>query len=171
MDRRVALLIALAFALSSCERMVTPHGKQILRDAETKYNDGDFAGAITLYEQALDTPENAPDIHYKLALLYDDKLGEPLNAIHHFRRYLAIAPNGPRVLDVKSFIKRDELALLTSLSGDSVVPRAEAVRLRNENLALRKQLEDERAKNKAATGEASPAHAKKTPAKKRSGSH
>ncbi len=41
-------------------------------------------------------------------------------------------------------MKRDELALLTSLSGDTVVPRSEAARLRNENLALRKQLEDER---------------------------
>ena len=41
-------------------------------------------------------------------------------------------------------MKRDELALLTNLSGDTVVPRAEAARLRNENLALRKQLEDER---------------------------
>jgi nucleoid-associated protein YgaU len=32
--------------------------------------------------------------------------------------------------------------LVTSLSGDSIVTRSEAARLRNENLALRKQIEE-----------------------------
>jgi nucleoid-associated protein YgaU len=39
-------------------------------------------------------------------------------------------------------MKRDEVALLTNLSGDSVVTRTEAARLRNENLSLRKEIED-----------------------------
>jgi len=39
-------------------------------------------------------------------------------------------------------MKRDEVALLTNLSGDSVVSRTEAARLRNENLSLRKEIED-----------------------------
>ncbi len=38
-------------------------------------------------------------------------------------------------------IKRDEIAVLTALSGDSAITRAEAARLRNENLALHKQME------------------------------
>jgi LysM repeat protein len=38
-------------------------------------------------------------------------------------------------------VKRDEIAAVTSLSGDSVVTRAEAARLRNENLNLHKELE------------------------------
>jgi nucleoid-associated protein YgaU len=38
-------------------------------------------------------------------------------------------------------VKRDELGVITSLSGDSVVTRAEAARLRNENLDLHKELE------------------------------
>ena len=39
-------------------------------------------------------------------------------------------------------MKRDEIAALTALSGDSVITRAEAARLRNENLTLHKQLEE-----------------------------
>ena len=50
--------------------------------------------------------------------------------------------NGARASDVKNLIKRDEVALLTSLSGDSVVTRTEAARLRNENLNLRKEMEE-----------------------------
>jgi len=42
---------------------------------------------------------------------------------------------------VKNSMKRDEIDALTALSGDSVITRAEAARLRNENLTLHKELE------------------------------
>lgn len=140
-----ALLLGLAFASGSCDRMITPRSSQIIKDAESKTADGNFLRAITLYESALDDSPRSADIHYRLALLYDDRMGDPLNALHHFKRYLTLAPSGPRASEVKEFMKKDELALSTSLSGDSVVSRAEAARLRNENLTLRKELEEMRA--------------------------
>ena len=140
-----ALLLGLALALASCDRMITPRSAQIIKDAETKTADGNYLRAITLYESALDDSPRSADIHYRLALLYDDRMGDPLNALHHFKRYLTLAPSGPRASEVKEFMKKDELALGTSLSGDSVVSRAEAARLRNENLTLRKELEELRA--------------------------
>jgi LysM repeat protein len=70
---------------------------------------------------------------------------DPLHALHHFKRYLTLAPSGPHANEVKNFMKKDELELGTTLSGDSVVSRSEAARLKNENLALRKDLEDLRA--------------------------
>src|SRR5438552_6163989 len=73
-------------------------------------------------------------------------MNDPLNALHHFKRYLIIAPNGARANDVKGFVKRDEVALLTSLSGDALISRAEATRLRNENLSLRGDLDKGRAR-------------------------
>jgi nucleoid-associated protein YgaU len=68
-------------------------------------------------------------------------MNDPLNALHHFKRYLVLSPNGSHASDVKDSVKRDEIAVVTSLSGDSVVTRAEAARLRNENLNLHKELE------------------------------
>ena len=112
-----------------------------MQDADSKSAQGDFARAINLYEAALDDSPRCAEIHYKLALLYDDKLNDPVGALHHFRRYLALAPHGPHANDVKTSIKRDEIAVLTVLSGDSVVPRSEAARLRNENLDLHKELQ------------------------------
>ena len=74
--------------------------------------------------------------------LYDDKMNDPLSALHHFKRYLTLSPNGSHAGDVKNSMKRDEVAcVLTTLSGDSVVTRTEAARLRNENLNLHKELE------------------------------
>src|SRR5438445_3513317 len=110
-----------------------------MQDAESKSARGDFARAINLYEAALDDSPRCAEVHYKLALLYNDKLNDPVSALHHFRRYLALSPNGPHANDAKNSIRRDELAALTSLSGDSIVTRAEAARLRNENLNTHKQ--------------------------------
>lgn len=133
----------------SCDRMITPRNAQLVKDADAKSAQGDFARAINLYEAALDDSPRCADIHYKLALLYDDKLNDPLNALHHFKRYLALSPSGSRANDVKNSIKRDEIALTTSLSGDLVVTRTEAARLRNENLNLRKELEERASKTRS----------------------
>jgi LysM repeat protein len=140
-----ALAIGLALLCGSCDRMITPRNAQIIKDAENKTADGNYLRAITLYESALDDSPRTADVHYRLALLYDDKMHDPLHALHHFKRYLTLAPSGPHANEVKNFMKKDELELGTSLSGDSVVSRAEAARLKNENLALRKELEDLRA--------------------------
>ena len=137
----VWLSIFVACGFTGCDRLTTSRHAQLVQDADGKSAQGDFARAINLYEAALDDSPRCAEIHYKLGLLYDDKMNDPLNALHHFKRYLALSPNGSHANDVKNSIKRDEVALLTILSGDSVVPRAEAARLRNENLNLHKELE------------------------------
>ena len=137
----LSLSILFVPVFAGCARMMTTRYAQLVKDAEAKAAQGDFLRAINLYEAALDDSPRCAEVHYKLALLYDDKMNDPLNALHHFKRYLTLSPNGPHSNDVKNSMKRDEIALVTSLSGDSVVTRAEAARLRNENLNLRKQLE------------------------------
>ena len=88
---------------------------QLIQDADTKSAQGDFARAINLYEAALDDSPRCAEVHYKLALLYDDKLNDPVSALHHFRRYFALSPTGVHAADVKNSIKRDEIAALTAL--------------------------------------------------------
>src|SRR3954470_21342709 len=143
--KKIVVAAVLGLAAGGCDRMITPRSAQIVKDAENKTADGNFLRAITLYESALDDSPRAAEVHYRLALLYDDKMHDPLHALHHFKRYLTLAPSGPHANDVKNFMKKDELELGTSLSGDSAVSRAEAARLKNENLTLRKELEDRRA--------------------------
>jgi nucleoid-associated protein YgaU len=148
-----AICLGLALAGGGCDGMITSRQAQVIKDAEAKSADGNYLRAITLYESALDGSAKSADIHYRLALLYDDKMHDPLNALHHFKRYLTLAPTGTHASEVKNFMKKDELELGTSLSGDSVVSRAEAARLKNENLALRKDLEDQRARVSSAATE------------------
>ena len=139
------LCLSLLFvcALAGCDRVGNSRYSQLMQDADNKSAQGDFERAVNLYEAALDDSESSrkAEVHYRLGLIYDDKLNDPVSALHHFKRYLALSPNGPHANDVKNSMKRDEIAALTALSGDSVITRAEAARLRNENLTLHKELE------------------------------
>ena len=162
-----ALALGLALALTtSCDRMITPRSAQIIKDAENKTADGNYLRAVALYESALDDSPRTADVHYRLAILYDDKMHDPLHALHHFKRYLTLAPSGPHANEVKNFMKKDELELGTNLSGDSVVSRAEAARLKNENLALRKEVDEFRARHptEKSVAETKPADKKAGPA-------
>lgn len=136
------LLLALALTIAGCDRMITPRNVQTVKDADAKAAEGAYLQAISLYESALDNGPGCAEIHYKLALLYDDKMSDPLNALHHFKRYLTLDPTGSHATEVKKLMKRDEVTLATTLSGDAIVTRAEAARLKNENLTLRKELEE-----------------------------
>src|SRR3954468_15262385 len=164
--KKIAVAAILGLAAVSCDRMITPRSAQIVKDAESKTADGNFLRAITLYESALDDSPRSADVHYRLALLYDDKMHEPLHALHHFKRYLTLAPSGPHANEVKNFMKKDELELGTTLSGDAVVSRAEAARLKNENLALRKELDEFRGRHptEKSVAETKPADKKTGPA-------
>jgi tetratricopeptide (TPR) repeat protein len=137
----VWLPIVLICVLVGCDRVGGSRYAQLMQDADAKSAQGDFARAINLYEAALDDSPRCAEVHYKLAILYDDKLNDPVSALHHFRRYLALNPTGAHAADVKNSIRHDEIAALTVLSGDSVITRSEAARLRNENLTLHKELE------------------------------
>jgi nucleoid-associated protein YgaU len=147
--------------------MVTSRNTQRVKEADWKAAQGDYLWAINLYESALDGTPQSADVHYKLALLYDDKLNDPLHALHHFKRYLVLNPEGTHAAEVKDFMHRDEVALGTSLSGDSVVTRTEAARLRNENLRLHREIDAGPAKPRPSAEKSSPRHGEKS----KSGSH
>src|SRR5438093_11291356 len=162
------LSIFLALCFVGCDRLLPSRYNQLVQDADNKATQGDFGRAINLYEAALDDSPRCADVHYKLALLYDDKLNDPVSALHHFRRYLALTPTGAHATDVKNSIKHDEIAALTVLSGDSVITRSEAARLRNENLNLHKELETRAVPARSVTDKSQEGDtsAKKTAAKK-----
>ncbi len=154
----LGLSLSVVFCFGGCDRMVTPRNTQLIKEADAKAEQGDYLWAVNLYEAALDGTPQSAEIHYKLALLYDDKMNDPLHALHHFKRYLTLNETGKHAEDVRGFIKRDEITLATSLSGDSIITRQEATRLRNENLSLRKQIEDRTPKAHATVAEKTPAH-------------
>src|SRR5437016_11351945 len=147
----LAALFSMLVLFSGCDRMVTSRNTRLVKEADWKAAQGDYLWAINLYEAALDGTPQSGEVHFKLALLYDDKLNDPLHALHHFKRYLVLSPEGAHAAEVRDFMHRDEVALGTSLSGDSVVTRSEAARLRNENLNLHRQIDEGPTRPRATT--------------------
>ncbi len=150
-----ALLLPIALTFAGCEQWLQRQPKDLMERAQKKVNTGDFRGAIRSYEAALDGTAATAEAHYKMAILYDEKLKSPLDAMHHFQRYLELAPTGSFAKEAKAYRKEGELKLIASLRQGTLMSQDEAVRLKNENLNLRKQLVEMRAQ-KAAVPVATP---------------
>ena len=137
MNPLAKVLLALALlAAPGCDRLFDKGSKDDIAAAEKKASAGDFRAAAALYEAALDGTAKTADLHYRLALLYADKLKSPLDAVHHLDRYLDLAPAGPRAKDAKTLKKDDENKLILKLSKGTPVTQDEAIRLKNENQRL-----------------------------------
>lgn len=130
----------LALLLVACDE------KEARRDAsdagDKKARAGATKEAIAEYENALDGSPKSAEVHYKIAVLYDEKLKQPVDAIHHYDRYLELAPDGKRVKDAKAAKADCEKRLQLKMEKDGFMSTGEAVRLRNENESLRKIIAD-----------------------------
>ena len=146
-----ALAAMTSLGVTGCERLFENKVQTQLNLAEKKCADRDYMAAVLLYEASLDGTPKTAEIHYKLASLYEDQLGQPISAIHHFQRYLALEPAGPRAKEARNFLKEDQFKLAAVIGNGATVPQGEAVRLKNDNLALRKQVEQMHAELEAAS--------------------
>lgn len=141
--------LSVAALLSGCDRLFDKGSKDELVAGDKKAATGDFRGAVGAYEAALDGTEKTANAHWKLALIYDDKLKVPRDAIHHFERYLDVAPNGNHAKDAKAMLKQAETRLALGQGKGTFTTQEEAVRLKNDNLQLRKLLAEVRAQKSA----------------------
>ena len=137
-DRCLPIFVFLLF--SACDQLPDFSVKKPVPLAEQAASNGDFPAAVRFYESALDGTEGTAEIHYRLAIIYDKNLSDPVSALHHYRRYSRMAEKGEEAQDVTIFIQRLERDLVARIGEGGVVSRAEAIRLRNENNSLREQL-------------------------------
>jgi tetratricopeptide (TPR) repeat protein len=133
--------VSLTIVLLGCARSVP------LSDADEERNpyyqkakkmcqSGDYQAAAGLYENALRAdPQSAP-AHLELGLLYDEKLGDPIAAVYHYRQYLALRPDSDKRQLVQDFIERARLSLAAKLPEAPTVDPNQVARLQSENAGL-----------------------------------
>jgi hypothetical protein len=151
-----ALLACAMMTLPACDRLTDKGAGDKIASAEKKASAGDFRAACTLYEDALDGTAKTADVHYRLALIYGDKLKDPLDALHHLHRYVELVPTGSQAKDAKNLIKDYENKLLVQLTRGAPANVEDAVRLKNENQMLLEKLAALRAQKAATPIPASP---------------
>lgn len=125
---------------SGCDLLTVSQTSRNLREGNDAVSRGEVQRAVQYYESALDGTMLSAEAHYRLGLLYEDQLKNPVAALHHFERYLELAPQGQFARDVKAYATRLRLAIVSNLADGSVIPAREAARLKNENLELQKQV-------------------------------
>jgi tetratricopeptide (TPR) repeat protein len=139
---RPALLLAIPLLLAGCGKLFDHKGPEALDMAHEKEKEGDYQAAIQWYETSLDGTVKTAEAHYDMALIFDDKLNNPVAALDHFQRYLELAPDGPYAKDAKSFADQDEFKLVNTLSKGNFMPQEDAARLKNRNIELQQELAD-----------------------------
>lgn len=137
---RALLGLVCAAGLAGCDKLLTRDATRSIAEADRKVSTGDFRGALRLYESALDGTGRTAEAHYKLALLYDDKLKRPRDAVHHLNRYIELDPEGKYVRSAKTMLAENEKRLAAAQHVGSPMSQAEAVRLKNRNADLERRL-------------------------------
>ncbi len=143
----VVLLVCLVF-VGGCGRagFSGSEGREVsglLDRAKKQYEQRDYKGAIASYEGILRLrPENS-DACFQIGMIYYFNLNDYLNAAYYYQRFLLCPnPDAGKVELAKGFMENAKLQFAASVpnSGSQSVP--ELVRLRTENDALHRQVED-----------------------------
>jgi nucleoid-associated protein YgaU len=136
--RRLLIVVAWGLVLAGCNRQ--DQNQEAIELGNKRVKVGAFREAIRAYESALDGTAKTADVHYKIAVLYDDKLKSPISAIHHYDRYLEFAPTGSHAKEAKAARADCDKQLHVAMKEGGFMTVAEAARLRNENETLRKSI-------------------------------
>jgi tetratricopeptide (TPR) repeat protein len=166
--RAAALLgcCGVLMAFPACEEWFDKGSAKNIELADKRSASGDYAAAVRLYEASLDGTVKTADVHYKLALIYADKLKSPIDALHHFKRYLDLSPSGAHAKEARSYRREGEQKLVADLTNGTPFTAEDAVKLKNQNLALVKALADLRAQKSATPGPIPPGGKKGEPVPK-----
>lgn len=120
------------------------------REGQALLKSGRRQEALNSFLKVIDRRgDEAPESHLEVGLLYLQHINDPLSAIYHFRKYLALRPNSPQAPLVKQRIDaamRDFARTLPAQSLENQPQRVDLVaaldRLKQENEMLKQELAD-----------------------------
>ncbi len=153
-----ALAVGLALGVGGCgdsERLAyaSELDEPNYREGQSLLKSGRRQEALSAFLKVIDQRrDDAPESHLEVGLLYVQHINDPLSAIYHFRKYLAIRPNSPQAPLVRQRIDaaiREFARTIPAQPLESQPQRVDLVaaldRLKKENDSLKQQLADAKA--------------------------
>jgi len=138
------LLVGLIVCGSTgCDEILS-RGKSSAEEAQAAEAAGDYLKAISFYEATLDGTPGTAETHYRIAVIFEDRLNEPVSALHHYRRYRFLAGADQKKEEIDNSIARLERILASKLGEGGLMSKSEAARLKNENLELRQTIAEQK---------------------------
>ncbi len=152
------LLGAAALWLAGCSdneraRTATEIDEPGYREGQALLKTGRRQEALSAFLKVVDLRgDDAPESHLEIGLLYAQHINDPLSAIYHFRKYLALRPNSPQAPLVRQRIDaatREFARTLPAQPLENQLQRVDLVatldKLKQENEALKQELADVKA--------------------------
>jgi tetratricopeptide (TPR) repeat protein len=142
LDRRVWVVLGTGFLLAvGCSQSTSstdadPDRNAYFQKARKFSEMRDYQNAAVFYRKALEANPNLANAHFELGLLYDDKLGDPIAAIYHYRSFLELEPNSDKRQLVEDFMQRSKLSFAAKLPHAPVSDSSDLAQLQSENAAL-----------------------------------
>lgn len=129
------------------------------REGQSLLKTGRRQEALSAFLKVIDKRGNdAPESHLEIGLLYAQHINDPLSAIYHFKKYLALRPNSPQAPLVRQRIDaatREFARTLPAQPLENQLQRVDLVatldKLKQENEALKQELADVKAGRSAVT--------------------
>ena len=111
--------------------------------AREKLTSLDYKGAIESFERAVEDNPRSALAHFELALLYETRENDFAAALYHYNKALKLRPNAYPADNIRQRIPgcKQELVKADALGTTQPAALREADRLRDENQALRKQIQ------------------------------
>ena len=136
-----AMLVTLAGCGIDSARDQRDERDPLLRRAQSRKNANDIEGAIDAYQRALDKKPQLALAHLQLGILFDQNREDYVRAIYHYERYLEMRPQSEKAELVRELVGQARVDFAASLPDKpSEAIRAIAM-LKEENAALRDQLD------------------------------
>ena len=145
----------MAFGLTGCgerDRLTyaTETDEPYYREGLSLLKNGRRQEALTAFLKVIDKRgEDAPESHLEIGLLYLQHINDPLSAIYHFKKYLALRPNSPQAPLVRQRIDaaiREFARTLPAQPLENATKRVDLIaamdKLKLENDQLKQQLVD-----------------------------
>ena len=117
----VAIFVGLLF-LGGCSAgqdsgLIAEREEKHFQRAQRKLREGDNERALVGFLKVIDKRKEAPESHLEAGRLYLTHVGDPIEAIHHFRKYLVHKPNSPHAESVEQLINTAQKDFARQLPG------------------------------------------------------
>ncbi len=117
------------------------------REGQSLLKSGRRQEALSAFLKVIDKRDDAAESHLEVGLLYVQHINDPLSAIYHFRKYLALRPNSPQAPLVRQRINVAILEFARTLPAQPLEGQTQRVdlvatldKLKQENESLKQQL-------------------------------
>jgi LysM repeat protein len=145
---RLNLFFCLALLLTGCSRFgqgeVDEERESHFLTGKSRVTSLDYKGAIESFEKAIEVNPRSASAHLELGLLYEEKVNDYADAIHHFQKHLQLRPTSNVGEMVRGHINNCKLELAKTIPFALINSKVQAGidKLNSDNLALRQQVEE-----------------------------